>query len=97
MCVVDISSAYRSVPIFPPHSDYQGMRWDFDDGQGTVFLRENHLCFGLKCAPFIFSLLSDLVVDMVKAKGVEPSKDKCAESQAILISVLRHLGFSISW
>ena len=43
MSVVDISSAYRSVPIFPQHSKFQGSKWDFDDGKGPVYLRENRL------------------------------------------------------
>ena len=71
MCVVDIASPYRAVPIFPSHSDFQGLRLNFDDGRGDVLLRENQLYFGLKCAPFIFSLLSDLAVDMVKFRGVD--------------------------
>ena len=110
MCVVDIASAYRSVPIYPPHSEFQGFRWDFDDGRGEIFLRENRLCFGLKCAPYIFSQLSDLIVDMAKAKGIfrivnylddfiitESSYEKCLENQRVLLSILRHIGFSVSW
>ena len=62
MCVVDIASAYRSVPINPTHSKFLGLRWNFDDGEGDVLLQENRLSFGLRCAPFIFSLLSDMVV-----------------------------------
>ena len=110
MCVVDIASAYRSVPINPSHSKFQGMRWDFDDGSGDVLLQENRLSFGLKCAPYIFSLLSDLVVNIVRSKGVErivnylddfviteSSYERCHESQNILLGVIRQMGFSISW
>ena len=110
MCVVDIASAYRSVPIYPEHSKFQGIRWDFDDGKGEVLLQENRLSFGLRCAPYIFSLLSDLVVNMVKARGVtrivnylddfvitESDYESCVKSQDLLLCVIRHLGFSISW
>ena len=110
MCVVDIASAYRSVPIFPLHSHLQGMRWDFDNGDGEVYLRENRLCFGLKCAPFIFSMLSDLVVDISMYNGVDrivnylddfiisaSTSDECVLGQSILLGILRHLGFSVSW
>ena len=41
MSVVDIASAYRSVPIFPEHSKFQGFKWDFNDGMGEIWLREN--------------------------------------------------------
>ena len=71
MSVVDNASAYRSVPIFPGHSDFQGFKWDFGDGRGEIWLRENRLCFGLKCAPYIFNLLSSLIVDMARARGVD--------------------------
>ena len=110
MCVVDIASAYRSVPIFPAHSTYQGMRWDFEDGRGSMYLRENRLCFGLKCAPFIFSLLSDLVVDTSRELGLSrivnylddfiitcDDRDSCLKAQSVLLGVLRHMGFSVSW
>ena len=110
MCVVDIASAYRAVPIFPQHSDFQGMRWDFGDGKGDVYLRENRLCFGLRCAPFIFSLLSDLVVDMAHANGVvrivnylddfiisATNSEECHRDQSTLLSILRAMGFAVSW
>ena len=110
MAVVDIASAHRSVPIFPEHSQYQEFRWDFDDGRGEVYLRENWLCFGLKCAPFIFNLLSSLVVDMAKSEGVtrivnylddflvtESTSDECRSSRDIIIAILRRLGFAVSW
>ena len=110
MCVVDIASAYRSVPIYPPHLDFQGFTWDFEDGEGEKFLRENRLCFGLKCAPYIFSLMSDVVVAMAKSKGLtrlvnylddfiitEPSYEQCLASQSMLLSIIRQLGFSVSW
>ena len=110
MCVVDIASAYRSVPIHPDHSKFLGFKWDFEDGKGEVYLRENRLSFGLRCAPYIFNLLSTLAVDMARAKGVnhivyyldnfvitEASEQECTSSQSILMSVLRAMGFSISW
>ena len=110
MTVVDIASAYRTVPILPEHSDYQGFRWDFDDGKGEVYLRENRLCFGLKCAPYIFNLLSSLVVDMAKSAGLsrivnylddflvtESNAEDCLASSDILINILRRMGFAVSW
>ena len=110
MSVVDIASAYRAVPIFPGHAEYLGFKWDFDDGEGEKYLCENRLSFGLKCAPFIFNMLSCLAVDMARVKGatcvinylddfivVEHSEGDCTAKQNILLSVLRSMGFSISW
>ena len=110
MCVIDIASAYRSVPIFPGHSKYLGFKWDFQDGNGEIYLQENRLSFGLKCAPFIFNLLSCLAVDLAGARGASrivnylddflvtgSSNEECGDSQNILLSVLRSMGFAISW
>ena len=110
MCVIDIASAYRSVPIFPGHSKFLGFKWDFQDGEGEVYLQENRLSFGLKCAPYIFDLLSNLAVDMARVNGAarvvnylddflvaEATEPECAFSQNILLSVLRSMGFAISW
>ena len=106
--VTDISSAYRSVCICEDHSKYQGFTWEID---GEVkWYQENRLCFGLRSAPYIFNLLSELVVDFAKARGVchivnylddfavvGETEEECREGQLILVNVLRHLGFSISW
>ena len=110
MCVVDIASAYRSVLIFPGHSKFLGFKWDFGEEQGEKYLQENRLSFGLRCAPFIFNMLSSLVVDMARARGaigvvnylddfivVGHTEGECAEKQSVLLSVLRRMGFSISW
>ena len=110
MSVIDIASAYRSVPILPQHFNFQGFVWDFDDGKGEIFMRENRLSFGLRCAPFIFDLLSRLVVDMARARGVHrvvnylddlivsgSCENECRDAQNVLLGVLRAMGFEISW
>ena len=110
MAVVDIASAYRSVPILPDHRDFQGFKWDFVDGRGERFFRENRLCFGLKCAPFIFNLLSSLVVDLARSRGVwgvvnylddffimGETEEECRHGRDVIISVLREMGFAVSW
>lgn len=67
--VVDISNAYRSVSIFPPHRDYVGFSWDF--GEGTKYFVDNSLCFGLKSAPSIFNSISNFIVRAMQAKGIQ--------------------------
>ena len=67
MSVTDISNAYRSVSVYPEHTKYQGISWA--DGPEKCYYEDQCLCFGLKCAPFKFNLLSNLVVDMLHAEG----------------------------
>lgn len=57
-CVVDISNAYRHIPIYPPHRDFVGFQWEMD-GVKRLFV-DNYLCFGLPSAPYIFNAVSNL-------------------------------------
>ena len=99
---------FTSVSIHPDHRQFQGLSWETDSVKS--YYVENRLCFGLKCAPYIFDLLSQLVVDMARAKGierivnylddfaiVESTEEKCRESQSHLIRILRKIGFAVSW
>ena len=65
--VVDIKSAYRSVNIYLPQRTFQGFVWNFK-GQDNYYI-DNCLCFGLKCAPFIFSQLTSFVVRCMRHMG----------------------------
>ena len=108
LATVDISSAYRAVPISPDQWTYQGINWPLD-GIDTL-LKDTRLCFGLRCAPFIFSTISDFVVRCMNCLGYPhvinylddfscfgSSFEECQQAQMVLISVLGHLGFSVSW
>lgn len=106
--VVDIKSAYRAVSINPEHVDMQGLRWEIDGEE--EFLVDSRLCFGLRCAPFYFNLISDFVFDVLTQRyglkvvnylddfaAVSSTYDECIFAQSVVISVLRYLGFYISW
>ena len=108
MATVDIASAYRSVSINPDHWIYQGIKWSIDEV--PVYLYDVRLSFGLRCAPFIFTRLSDFVVRIMSRLGypsvisyiddfvlVELTRERCAESQAVLFELLGSLGFEVSW
>ena len=108
MATVDIASAYRSVSINPDQWLYQGIKWSVQ-GEPT-YLYDVRLSFGLRCAPFIFTQLSDFVVRTMGRLGytnvisyiddfivVEPTRERCADSQAILFELLGSLGFEVSW
>lgn len=103
LAVVDISSAYRSVPIFPPHRRYHGFKW------GDAYYTDNRLSFGLKCAPYIFTCISEFVVRLMGRYGFHncvsyiddflcqgDTAQACRECQNFLIKLLEFLGFTVS-
>ena len=108
MATVDISAAYRSVPIIPDHWKYQAVSWIID-GE-LCDLQDTHLCFGLRCAPYIFTMISNFIVNTMSRLGyfgiINYSDDflvfgetfeECQEAQSVLIRLLGQLGFRISW
>lgn len=110
MATVDIASAYRSISVMENHWKYQGVSWDFGDGMGLRYMVDTRLCFGLCCAPYIFTVLSDAIVSMMKRKGFDnvfaylddflilgDNFDECQQAQMVLIDLLIRLGFYINW
>ena len=108
MCVVDISSAYRSVNVSPNHVTFQGLSWDF--GSGAEYLLDRRLCFGLRCAPKIVDSISNFIVSAVKRLGVQrvvnylddfiivgATPECCLMDRNTLTSLLSHLGFVVAW
>lgn len=108
LSVVDIKSVYRSVSICPEHVKYQGIRWELDGKE--IFLLDHRLCFGLKCGPFYFNMLSNFIyerlVDLYGIKlvnylddyvTISDSYDSCVVNQNLVIKILRYVGFQISW
>lgn len=108
MATLDISSAYRSVHIHPAHWKYHGIAWDIEGS--FRFLYDVRLSFGLKCAPFVFTQISNFVVRCLHRRGITrlvnylddyilfgDSFESCQFAQSVLVSVLVSLGFFISW
>lgn len=108
MSTIDISSAYRSIHIHPLHWRYHGLSWVVE-GEPT-FLYDTRLSFGLKCAPFVFTQISNFVIRCLYRRGFTKvvnylddyilfgdSFESCQLAQKVLISVLVALGFHISW
>ena len=106
--VTDISSAYRSVSVYPGHRRFQGFVWD--SGGGDEYYVDNRLCFGLGCAPYIFNQLSDFCVRLMEARGCRacinylddffvcgPTVELCSEGQRGLFAILGGLGFVVNW
>ena len=108
MATTDISSAYRSVTVNPDHWLFQGVSWKFSDYD--EYLLDTRLCFGLKCAPFVFTQLSNFVVSTMCRLGYNcvinylddfivfgQTYEECQEAQSILITLLGQMGFHVSW
>ena len=106
--VVDIKSAYRSINVYPSHRSFQGFEWELDGNE--EYYEDNCLCFGLKCAPYIFSRVSNFVVRCMRRRGyanvygylddflvMEETEERCQEALAQLLSLLRKLGFFVAW
>lgn len=104
---VDLSNAYRSVLIYPPHREFVGFNW-VRDGK-TLHFCDNSLCFGLKSAPSIFNSISGFVTRYMALSNVEclsylddyfvagPDLASCTLRQAALLKVLTRVGFSVNY
>lgn len=108
MASVDISAAYRSITINPSDWDSQGISW-IVDGEKKYY-KDTRLCFGAKCAPFLFTQISRFITRCMARRGFvnvigyiddfwisEQSFDRCAAAQAALLELLGDLGFRVSW
>lgn len=108
MASVDIQAAYRSILVHPTQWTYQGISWTLN-GKPT-FLCDTHVCFGLKCAPYLFTQVTNFVLRCLKRRGFDrclvylddylvlgDTRQQCEDAQLTLISILRSLGFYVSW
>jgi len=106
--VVDIQSAFRWVPLYPPHRNFLGVRWAFD-GEAEKMYVDNFLCFGLSSSPYIFFKISSAIARMMRREGFKVSVylddflliadtfAACHIALLRLITLLRTLGFVVKW
>lgn len=110
MCIVDISKAYRHVPIRPNQRKFQGFKWNFDAHGKEEYYVDQFLCFGMSSAPGIFTRISNAITSMMKHLGFKAvvnfiddfwlcaaTYEDCLAAQHAIIRLLRELGFGISW
>ena len=107
MGVTDITSAYRTVAVRPSDRTFQGLVWPINSQD--QYIQDNFLSFGTRVAPYIFNAITDSVSRYVQAHGyfcvnylddflvMGATFDACREAQLFLHSVLRSLGFYISY
>ena len=73
-------------------------------------LLDTHLSFGLRCAPYIFTMISNFIASTMHGLGYMlvvnyiddflvygQTFDECQEAQTVLIHLLGQLGFCVSW
>ena len=108
MSVVDIKSAYRAVPISPHHRKFMGFRWVLD-GRERTFV-DNRMSFGLRLGPLYFDKVSRFIHDTLSIiygirvvnylddfLVVSSTYSGAVRDQAIVIGLLRYLGFHVSF
>ena len=108
IAIIDIADAYRSVANHPTDRCRQGLRWDF--GEGPRLLYDNRLCMGLSSSPYIFNKISSFVTRCAARTGcsdvvnylddfaiVATSWEEGVRKQAVLMSIIRRLGFGINF
>jgi hypothetical protein len=110
MAKVDLKSAYRSVGLHPSQYQYTGLQWHFKNEKTATNIVDTRLCFGARLAPSIFNRLTQAICRIMAQLGYEKTvcylddflviaktKDSCMRGLNTLISLLRELGFAISW
>lgn len=104
---IDLSNAYRSVLIFPPHRSFVGFNWSY--GNNTMFFCDNALCFGLKSAPSIFNSISQFITRYMVLSNAPclsylddyfvagPDFETCKSRQEAVLNCLTYVGFTVNY
>ena len=108
MAKVDLSSAYRSVPLHPSCYQFMGLYWLFEGDTAPTYMVDTRLAFGLAKAPEIFQRISNSIVRYMKRQGfcvvcylddyliIDADEKHCKEGYELLQDVLQRLGFDIN-
>lgn len=109
MAKIDLKSAYRSVRLHPSNFEATGLHWDFEGETKPTYMIDTRLPFGSRKAPAIFNRLTQSVRRMMERRGyqvvvylddfflVGSTKEQCKEALNVLLTLLRQLGFMISY
>ena len=101
---VDISNAYRNVPVHPDDRWLLGMEW-----HGEVYI-DTVLPFGLRSAPKLFNAVADAVEWVLRTAGIQhslhylddfliigpPGATSCAYNLSLMLRFLEWLGFPVA-
>lgn len=94
--------------VNPEHAELQGIRWEL--GGEEKYLLDKRLCFGFRCTPFYFFLISEFVYHILTYRyglnvvnylddfaTISSSYDESLFAQNCMVNLLRYLGFYVSW
>jgi hypothetical protein len=100
---VDLSQAYRHVPLSPNNYCATGLKWKFTGCLEFTYMYDTKLCFGAAKAPSIFQrvlkrrgfkgvcvYLDDFII-------VADTYEECKYAFDCLVDLLVSLGFTINW
>ena len=102
MTVLDISEAFRQVPIHPSQHRLFGLTW-----RGQYYL-DTRLCFGLRNAPYLFDRIGQAIIRAIRHSGYhaqiyvddificERTKQRCQEATTFVINLLQKLHFNVN-
>ena len=106
---IDLSEAYRSVPINPKCYNFTGLHWQFSNSAVTTFLFDARLPFGSAKSCRVFQSLSDAIVRIMWNKGhtvcsyiddfmvIADTELECESALVCLCNLVQDLGFTINW
>ena len=109
MAKIDLSSAYRSVPIHPYCYELMGLSWVFEGDSKPTFIVDTRFAFGLAKAPQYFQRIGNAIVRYMRKNGykvvcylddyliVDENENHCREGYEFLLKVLQMLGFEINF
>ncbi len=106
---IDIKSAYRALGIHPSQYHMSGCKWHFEGDKHPTYMVDTRLMMGATKAPSIFHRVSQAVKRCMERRGfkltvylddfllIGRDYNECLRAQHVLVSLLRTLGFGISW
>jgi hypothetical protein len=106
---IDLSSAYRSVPISPDSYNLTGLQWTFSGDSEPTYMYDCRLPFGGSKSCKIFTSVSDAVTRFFAKRGfvcinyiddflvIADSEVDCKIAYECLIDLVQSLGLDIAW
>jgi hypothetical protein len=106
---VDLSNAYRSIPIMNGCYDLTGLSWLFEGDSEVTWLFDARLPFGASKSCKVFQCITDSICRMMGRRGyqtfayiddiicVGDSKLSCTSCFDTLVELLRELGLIVNW
>ena len=109
MCKVDLSEAYRYACLHPSQYNFTGLQWTFEGDSKPTYMQDTRLPFGSSESVGCFHRITQSIVRMMRRMVtcsvicyiddffiLSPSKEQCAHSKDVLISLLTDLGFAVN-